>query len=654
MQPEEDSQRFDHTETDTRFSVAAAFGTQTPRANSVSEMPRYEPIRELGRGAMGEVWLMRDSYLRRKVASKQLLPEFTAPGVQQQFLNEAQITAGLEHPGIVPVYTLEISAEGHISYAMKVVRGNTLKQEIQRLKEHPEATGKYAVWRQELDGLLHIFLKVCDALDYAHSKGIVHRDLKPANIMIGPFHEVYVLDWGIAQDLNSPEAQVHPGDKKVIAGTPRYLSPEQARCRQLTPASDQYTLGLILQEILTGSPAFQAKSMPEMLKKILKGERTPCTTAGKHHIPVELQQIIVRAVSLKAEQRYPSVAAMADDLRAWMQDQETQVYPDNTLRAGLRQIRHHPQTALLISLLLLLACSAGVGGSLAVWQKTQLDMQRRQTILEKLNLEMVVTGQTLDSYLGHLESQLEYLGGAARESWLRGQPVAPPAAAPDWAGPVWLPQNPPPELARLHSLAPIFQRVFAVAAERRAIPAQWLKTRQPESPLLWAGVHFDGHVSLLYPGQAGTAAAIEDQVQSLVQRLPASDQTQPLWPDRLTLPDGQRAFVILQYVRDDSGKKLGYAFLIVRPQALEDTLAHSPLREGRLGLQVLNQKGEHVIGSSDRTPLPEPVLQQIRQGHHGLQETSQGLYLYQSLVSANWRLLAQVDFKALLEKVHND
>jgi serine/threonine protein kinase len=653
MQPEEDPQRFEHTETDTRFSVAAAFSTSSSRTQTVGEIPRYEKIRELGRGAMGEVWLMRDSYLRRKVASKQLLPEFTAPGVQQQFLNEAQITARLEHPGIVPVYTLEISPEGQISYAMKVVRGNTLKQEIQRLKDHPEATRKYPIWRQELDGLLHIFLKVCDALEYAHSKGIVHRDLKPANIMIGPFHEVYVLDWGIAQDLNSPQAQVHPDDKKVIAGTPRYLSPEQARCRQLTPASDQYTLGLILQEILTGAPAFQAKSMPEMLKKILKGERAPSTTAGQHRIPMELQQIIARAVALRAEQRYPSVAAMADDLRAWMQDQETQVYPDNTVRAALRQIRHHPQTALLISLLLLLVCSAGVAGSLVIWQRTQLEMQRRQSILEKLNLEMVVTGQTLDSYLGHLESQLEYLAGAASESWLRGLPVAPPTGPSEWNGPVWLPR-PQTELARLHSLAPVFQRVFAVAAERQAIPARWLKTRQPKSPLLWAGVHFDNHVSLLYPGQTRTAPAIEAQIQALIQRLPTSEQTQPLWSDRLTLPDGRQAFVILQYLRDDTQRKLGYAFLMVRQEAMEQALASGPLKTGRIGLEVLNQQGQRVIGQSGHSPHPESVLNQLRQGQHGLQETTQGLYLYQSLVSANWRLLAQVDFKSLLEKTSHD
>jgi len=652
------------------FSVSAVVKSE-PQATpeeAGAELPRYEPIQELGRGAMGEVWLMRDIYLRRKVASKQLLPQMTTPEVQDQFLSEAQITARLEHPGVIPVYTLEIDAEQRMSYAMKVVQGKTLKEEILALKQAQEKNPNLKEWRNELYRLLEIFLKVCDAMDYAHSKGIIHRDLKPANIMIGPFREVYVLDWGIAKVWNTPEEESETSQNKVIAGTPRYLSPEQARCRKLDPKSDQYTLGLILQEILTLTPAFQAKSMPEMLKKILTGNRASCSQAlGLHSIPADLQAIVARSVALKAADRYASVADMATDLRQYMQDNETQVLPDNLPRRLLRWVRHNPQRAMLGSLLMLFCCSLAVAGSLYIWQKTLIQTQRRKAVLEELQLQLTIAGQNLDSYLGGLEARLEYLTGAAAESWLRGKDLAGPMYTPShlpqqalltpeqeapvfWSFPVWL-DNPSSSFARLNSLTPIFQRVFAVAANPQNKVPDWLQSKTHSSPVGWASVQFDQGPHLIYPGSPQASEVPELLTQAKTHAgYQAQGQTRPFWFAQESMGT-ESYFSVLAPIKGDQGQTLGEAALLIHSPYLLQELKKMQIQEGLLSLQVLNAKGEilfEIVKQPAQSDLPADIRADLKAGQSGLKETADGLYFYQALATADWRLLARFDFQKLL------
>jgi len=670
LDPFQDTETHDATEIGTMFAVSATVKPQTPTENVGRDLPRYEPIQELGKGAMGEVWLMRDIYLRRKVASKQLLPQLNSPEVQAQFLSEAQITARLEHPGVVPVYTLEIDDEGRLSYAMKVVQGNTLKEEIGELKAAQQANPNRKAWQNELFRLLEIFLKVCDALDYAHSKGIIHRDLKPANIMIGPFREVYIVDWGIAQVWNRPEVETEE-PSKVIAGTPRYLSPEQARCRHLKPASDQFTMGLILQEILTLAPAFQASSMPEMLKKILTGNRAPCDQAlGLHPIPTDLQAIVSKATALKADQRYGSVAEMAADLRRYLQDVETTVKPDNLPRRALRWVRRNPERALLGSMLVLIVCILAVAGSLYIWQQTQVQTQRRKAVLEDLQRKLTMTGQQLDTYLSGFEAQLEYLTGAAAESYQRGealpgemftpqrlpltdqQPSAAEKAAGGpfyWSQVVWF--SPHPSFSRLQSLIPIFQRIFAVSADPKGKPTDWLQSPDHASPLAWASIAFQDGPQLIYPGspQAETIAALLKK-NGLVPT-GASLETRPLWlgPERFkTTP----YFRVQTPIFNDQLKPLGQSSLFVHQSSLEKELKNAALNEGLLSLQVTDAQGNPLF-SRDQSPnetWPEALLRDLKSGKSGIYESAEGLYVYQSLSTAHWRLIARIDFQTLLNQ----
>jgi len=162
-------------------------------------LPGYLALEPIGRGSMGSILLVKDEDLRRKVAYKHIHEDMAADrGVVDRFYAEAQLTAQLEHPNIVPVYDLVVEEGGNLGYAMKRVRGRTLEGLMKEARAQLDARGA-ADERHALPVLLEHFLKVCDAVHYAHRKGVIHRDLKPQNIMVGADNEVYVMDWGIAR-----------------------------------------------------------------------------------------------------------------------------------------------------------------------------------------------------------------------------------------------------------------------------------------------------------------------------------------------------------------------------------------------------------------------------------------------------------------------
>jgi serine/threonine protein kinase len=183
---------------------------------------RYELISVLGRGGMGTVYLARDTVLDREVALKVVeRPSDDA--------NEGRILARLEHPGIVPVHDFGELADGRRFYAMKRVRGDRLDQWM--------ASGR------DLAERLTVFLRVCDAVAFAHAHGVIHRDLKPENVMVGQFGEVLVLDWGVARHLQTADCRLQ------IVGTAEYMAPEQARGDAVDHRADVFALGAMLEAI---------------------------------------------------------------------------------------------------------------------------------------------------------------------------------------------------------------------------------------------------------------------------------------------------------------------------------------------------------------------------------------------------------------------
>lgn len=283
---------------------------------------RYRPIRLLARGGMAAVWLAEDTVLRRQVALKilDLVETEKEQDLARRLLREAEILASLEHPGIVPVHDAGTLTDGRVYCCMKYVQGETLEQ-------HAEGLGSVS------EGL-RLILRIAEPLAFAHSKGVLHRDLKPANIMIGPFGEVLVMDWGLAKRINSrPQAAVSSATESLagpsatgVVGTPGFMSPEQARGEAASPRSDIFSLGAVMAFVLTSStPRTEFTSLPRALRSICE-----------------------KAMAPDPASRYVSVEALASDLSRYLEQAPVSAYRENLWERAARLINRHSTAIVLI------------------------------------------------------------------------------------------------------------------------------------------------------------------------------------------------------------------------------------------------------------------------------------------------------------------
>ncbi len=297
-------------------------------APSVPPSVRLEPsarIRdegEIARGGMGAVHRIYDRALGRHAAMKVLDPAQAAdPAVARRFATEARVTGQLQHPNIVPVHDFVTGDDGTPSqFTMQLVEGETLGAAIAR--RPPGRRSDSDLWE-----LLQAYLKVCDAVAFAHSRGVVHCDLKPENVMLGPYGQVYVMDWGVAQ--------VRPGDAtavpvaidhetaqlvgSVVGGTAQYMAPEQAQGRvgDVDARTDVYALGGILYTMITGQPPHDGASQSAALAQARSGEiREPSEIVGDVPLADALCRIAMKALSPERERRYPNVARLKRDVEA--------------------------------------------------------------------------------------------------------------------------------------------------------------------------------------------------------------------------------------------------------------------------------------------------------------------------------------------------
>jgi formylglycine-generating enzyme required for sulfatase activity/serine/threonine protein kinase len=321
---------------------------------------RYRLRGEIARGGMGAILKVWDEDIRRELAMKVVLGKSSGgaqsatasvdevdPRALGRFLEEAQITGQLDHPGVVPVHELGLDSSGQVYFTMRLVRGRDLQEIFGLVEQEQEGWNTVRA--------LGVLLKVCEAMAYAHAKGVIHRDLKPANIMVGRFGEVYVMDWGLARVLGQPDrhdlrldaAAPRPveTDRKAdesaggalrtmdgdVIGTPAYMSPEQARGRieELGPRTDVYALGALLYQLLTGTVPYTTPgtdpSPVEILQRCWAGPPPPLETL-KQDVPAELAAICEKAMAREPAARYADMQELGEDLRAYLEHRVVKAY----------------------------------------------------------------------------------------------------------------------------------------------------------------------------------------------------------------------------------------------------------------------------------------------------------------------------------------
>lgn len=339
---------------------------------------RYRVLRFHAKGGLGEVYVAKDLELHREVALKQIQERHgDSPETRSRFLLEAEITGGLEHPGIVPVYGLGRFSDGRPYYAMRFIKGDSLREAIgsfHRDETAPKTLGERTL---RLQKLLRRFLDVCDAIAYAHSRGVLHRDIKPGNIMVGPFGETLVVDWGLAKVIGTREsggeATLRPPSASDSAdtlagsavGTPQYMSPEQASGRpdQVGRAGDVYSLGATLYCLLVGKAPIEDESgdVADMLARVRRGE-FPAPRRISPTIPRPLEAICLKAMSLRPEDRYPSPRALGEDIERWLADEPVSAWREPiVVRARRWGRRNRTSLAAAAAALLATAIALGIG-----------------------------------------------------------------------------------------------------------------------------------------------------------------------------------------------------------------------------------------------------------------------------------------------------
>jgi formylglycine-generating enzyme required for sulfatase activity/serine/threonine protein kinase len=369
-----------------------------PAADLVGELSqrrlaasRYALEDELARGGMGVILRVFDRDLRRHLAMKVILEGRASAGAPAtpatdasrlvRFLEEAQVTGQLDHPGIVPVHELGLDEQGHVFFTMKLVQGRDLKRIFELVFEKRED------WNETR--ALGVIQKACEAVAYAHKKGVIHRDLKPANVMVGNFGEVYVMDWGLARVLgrrDSHDLRLESGIRRAgtpvestrsdqrgensgtplltrdgdVVGTPAYMPPEQARgeIERLGPRSDVYSLGAMLYHLLARRPPYlpgePRAGAENVLEQVLRGPPEPLQGL-RADVPAELVSICEKAMSRELERRYADTLELANDLRAFLEHRVVLAYETGAWAEARKWVaRNKPLAASLAAALVLL------------------------------------------------------------------------------------------------------------------------------------------------------------------------------------------------------------------------------------------------------------------------------------------------------------
>jgi WD40 repeat protein/tRNA A-37 threonylcarbamoyl transferase component Bud32 len=341
------------------------------------DLSHYDFDDVVGRGGEGIVIRARDRRLRRQVAIKLTLGR--DPSMRARFEREALLTARLQHPGVVPIYEAGQWPNGESFYAMRLIEGQPLSDHIAGCTSLDERLA-----------LLPKVVGVMEAVAYAHTEHVIHRDLKPGNVVVGPFGEVMVVDWGLAKDLTQPDGGDPRGDTSTgaadrtvvgaVMGTPAYMSPEQASGAQVDERTDVYALGALLYHVLTGAPPFTGTGSADILQQVRQGAPEPIEVR-QPGVPRDLAAIVGKAMERERSARYANAGELAADIKRFVTGQLVGAHRYSRRVLVLRTIRRHPVIAAVAAFAVVLLVLGAVAVRRIVAEQAATESRSRELLL---------------------------------------------------------------------------------------------------------------------------------------------------------------------------------------------------------------------------------------------------------------------------------
>ena len=390
-----------------------------PLPQSLPELPMverdfYVTAGEIARGGLGRIMEAYDRRLDRTVAIKELIAG--SPRTAARFVREARVSARLQHPAIVPVYEAGRWPDGEIFYTMKMISGRSLREAIEETKNLDERLA-----------LLPNVIAAVDAMAYAHGQGVIHRDLKPSNILVGPFGETVVIDWGLAkdlQDLAQPSEEdlsegesswrTHEHDLTLagsVMGTPQYMPPEQARGEPVDERADVYMLGAVLYNLLAGEPPYLGETPTEVLSKVLA--ESPVALEERHRgVPHDLVTIVRKAMARDKLERYPTARELAEDLRRFQTGQLVSAREYSRVALFGRWLgRHRAWVAVVTIFVALLFAGASIAFRRVLDERNVAEAKSNELLLVQARTSLERDPTATLAWLKTYPAQGSWLGG---------------------------------------------------------------------------------------------------------------------------------------------------------------------------------------------------------------------------------------------------